>query len=187
MDDEPLHTNPNLAYAVQMVHATCCLAGSASYLADIREDLRDHGIIRAVRDHDTPALFDWLIKTLSFQGISDTVAAGYIAEHGVVRWSEIAEALSRKAIVPEARAGTGGFTTAGTTRGLIRALSRPTSMPAPCPAIRCGTAASTRWRTACFCSCVTLPMPISSAGSTNNWPRSNPHVSGPAARPVERL
>ena len=41
MDDEPLHTNPNLAYAVQMVHATCCLAGSASYLADIREDLRD--------------------------------------------------------------------------------------------------------------------------------------------------
>ena len=56
MDDEPLHTNPNLPYAVQMVHATCRLgAGSASYLADIREDLRNHGIIRAVRDHDTPA------------------------------------------------------------------------------------------------------------------------------------
>jgi hypothetical protein len=48
MDDEPFLTNPDLAYAVQMVHATCCLAGSASYLADIREDLRDHGIIRAV-------------------------------------------------------------------------------------------------------------------------------------------
>jgi hypothetical protein len=66
MNDKPLLTDPNLAYAVQMVHATCCLAGSASYLADIREDLRDHGIIRAVRDHDTPALFDWLIKTLSY-------------------------------------------------------------------------------------------------------------------------
>ena len=74
--------NPNLAYAVRLVHATCCLAGSPSYLDDIREDLRDHGIIRAVRDHDTPALFDWLIKTLSFQGISDTVASGYIAQHG---------------------------------------------------------------------------------------------------------
>ena len=94
MDDEPLHTNANLAYAVQMVHATCCLAGSASYLADIREDLRAHGIIRAVRDHDTPALFDWLIKTLSFQGISDTVASGYIVQHGSVGWSEIAAALS---------------------------------------------------------------------------------------------
>jgi hypothetical protein len=92
MDEKP--TDPDVAYAVRVVHATCCLAGSASYLADIREDLRAHGIIRAVRDHDTPALFDWLIKTLSFQGISDTVAAGYIAEHGSVRWSEIAKALS---------------------------------------------------------------------------------------------
>jgi hypothetical protein len=47
MDDEPLLTNPNLAYAVQTVHATCCLAGSASYLDDIRADLRDCGISRA--------------------------------------------------------------------------------------------------------------------------------------------
>ena len=30
------HSNPNLAYAVKLVHATCCLAGSASYLDDIR-------------------------------------------------------------------------------------------------------------------------------------------------------
>ena len=94
-------TDPDVAYAVRMVHATCCLAGSASYLADIREDLRDHGITRAVRDHDMPALFDWLIKTLSFQGISDTVAAGYIAEHGSVRWSEIAKALSAKPSCPK--------------------------------------------------------------------------------------
>jgi hypothetical protein len=76
MDDEPSLINPNLAYAVRMVHATCCLAGSTSYLADLRDDLRANGITRAVKNHDTPTLFDWLIKTLSFQGISDTVAAG---------------------------------------------------------------------------------------------------------------
>ena len=45
MDDEP--TNSDLAYAVRIVHAACCLAGSASYLADLREGLRDDGIIRA--------------------------------------------------------------------------------------------------------------------------------------------
>jgi hypothetical protein len=101
MDDGPSLTDPDVAYAVRMVHATCCLAGSASYLADLREDLRDPGIIRAVRDHDTPALFNWLIRTLSYQGISDTVAAEYIAEHGSVRWSEIAKALSAKPIVPK--------------------------------------------------------------------------------------
>ena len=88
------HSNPNLAYAVQLVHATCCLAGSASYLDDIRAELNGRGVIRAVTDHDTPALFDWLIEALSFQGISDSVAAGYMARHGSVRWSEIAAVLS---------------------------------------------------------------------------------------------
>ena len=52
-------------------------------------------IIRAVRDHDTPALFDWLVEALSFQGISDSVAAGYMAQHGSVRWSDIADALAQ--------------------------------------------------------------------------------------------
>jgi hypothetical protein len=101
MDDGLSLTNPNLAYAVRMVHATCCLAGSASYLADLREDLHAHGLIRPVRDHDTPALFDWLIKVLSFQGISDTVAAGYTAQHGSVRWAQIADALSARPSCPK--------------------------------------------------------------------------------------
>ena len=97
------HSNPNLAYAVQLVHATCCLAGSASYLDDIRDDLRGHGIIRAVRDHDTPALFDWLIEALSFQGISDTVAVGYMARHGVGPLVGDRRSVVAKPIVPEAR------------------------------------------------------------------------------------
>ena len=95
MKSKDAHTNVNLAYAVQLVHATCCLAGSASYLDDVRADLRRRSIIRAVREHNTPALFDWLIETLSFQGISDAVASGYMAQHGIVRWSDIAKALSR--------------------------------------------------------------------------------------------
>ena len=101
METKDVHSNVNLAYAVQLVHATCCLAGSASYLDDIRTDLRRHGIVRAIRDHDTPALFDWLIEVLSFQGISDAVASGYIAQHGTVRWSDIADALSRRPSCPK--------------------------------------------------------------------------------------
>jgi hypothetical protein len=94
-------SNPNLAYAVKIAHATCCLAGSASYLDDLRVDLREHGIVRAVEKHDTPALFDWLIEIFSFQGISDAVAAGYMAEHGSVRWADIAEALARSPTCPK--------------------------------------------------------------------------------------
>jgi hypothetical protein len=93
--------NSNLAYAVRFVHATCCLAGPASFLDDIRADLRRRGMVRAVQDHDTPALFDWLIELLSFQGISDAVAAGYIAQHGTARWADIAERLSRQPPCPK--------------------------------------------------------------------------------------
>jgi hypothetical protein len=101
MEDKITHANADLDYAVQLVHATCCLAGSASYLDDVRADLRDRGIIRAVRDHDTPALFDWLVEMLSFQGISDSIASGYIAQHGNVRWADIAERLSQTPSCPK--------------------------------------------------------------------------------------
>ena len=101
MEDETTVTNADLQYAVQLVHATCCLAGSASYLDDLRADLRDCGIIRAIKDHDTPALFDWLVGMLSYQGISDSVAAGYIAQHGNARWADVAEGLSRTPSCPK--------------------------------------------------------------------------------------
>ncbi len=95
------HANPNIGYAVKIVHSICCLAGSPSYIDDIRDDLGNRGIIRAIRRHDTPALFDWLIQDLSFQGISDAVALGYIAEHGSLRWSDIADALSARPSCPK--------------------------------------------------------------------------------------
>jgi hypothetical protein len=101
MEDKTTHTDANLHYAVQLVHATCCLAGSASYLDDIRADLRDCGIICAIKDHDTSTVFDWLVGMLSYQGISDTVAVGYIAEHGNVRWADIAECLLRTPSCPK--------------------------------------------------------------------------------------
>jgi hypothetical protein len=101
VEEENISANPNLAYAVKIVHATCCLAGSPSYLDDVRTDLRSRGVVRAVRDHDTPAVFDWLIETLSLQGISDAVASGYMERHGSVRWSDIAEALSASPSCPK--------------------------------------------------------------------------------------
>jgi hypothetical protein len=64
----------------------------------------------APSDHDAPALFDWLIEALSYQAISDSAASGYMARHGSVRWSDIAEALSR---TPSCRAP---WTAEATTR-----------------------------------------------------------------------
>jgi hypothetical protein len=46
--------------------------------------LAHHGVIAAVQRHDTPAIFDWLIDALSYQGVSDSIAYSYMEQHGRV-------------------------------------------------------------------------------------------------------
>ena len=72
-----------------MVHSVCCLAGSASLIDDIRAELRADGIATAIRRHDTATLFDWLVAALSYQGISNQVAAEYMEQHGSATWADI--------------------------------------------------------------------------------------------------
>jgi hypothetical protein len=81
--------NSGLQHAVEIIQAVCRLAGPASLLDDIRADLKDAGIIHAVRNHDTPVIFDWILSGLSFQGISNAVAAGYMERHGRATWADI--------------------------------------------------------------------------------------------------
>jgi hypothetical protein len=84
----------SLGRAIHLVRDICRLAGSRSFVDDSRVGLARSGVIRAVQRHDTPVLFDWLIEMLSYQGVSDSVAHGYMEQHGRVHWHEIAEALS---------------------------------------------------------------------------------------------
>jgi hypothetical protein len=83
------HKTSAIDHAVRVVHSVCCLAGSASLIADIRADLRAEGIPAAIRRHDTAMLFDWLVAALSYQGISDQVAAEYMERHGSATWADI--------------------------------------------------------------------------------------------------
>ena len=72
-----------------MVHSVCCLAGSASLIDDVRAELRADGIATAIRRHNTATLFDWLVAALSYQGISNLVAAAYMEQHGSATWADI--------------------------------------------------------------------------------------------------
>jgi hypothetical protein len=67
----------------------------------LRDGLQDRGVVQAIKNHDTATLFDWLIEIFSLQGISDAVAFDYIAEHGSVRWSEVAHDLSQAPSCPK--------------------------------------------------------------------------------------
>ena len=69
------------------------MAGSLTFLQDIRQDLRRAGIQDAIVRRDTPMIFNWLLTTFSYQGISDRVARSYIRQYGNATWTQIATAL----------------------------------------------------------------------------------------------
>src|SRR3954470_8881340 len=83
----------NFAGAVRLVHLVCLVAGARSIVEDSRVGLAKHGVVAAVRRHDTPVIFDWLIDALSYQGVSDSIAHGYMEQHGRVRWHDIAQGV----------------------------------------------------------------------------------------------
>ena len=99
----PLRSSPRgaLDHAVRVVHGVCCLAGSASLIDDLRAELQSEGIPSAIRRHDTAILFDWLVAALSYQGISDRVASGYMERHGRARWRDIEAKLGHGTTCPK--------------------------------------------------------------------------------------
>ncbi len=84
------------ARAESLIRTVCAVAGSMSFLDEIDDEARHAGLDRAVALADTPPIFDWLVTTFSFQGISDRVARDYINKHGTASWSAI-EASERNA------------------------------------------------------------------------------------------
>lgn len=79
--------------ATELIHHLCKLAGLPSFLDDIRAQNSDSGISAAISRHDTATIFDWLMTSFSYQGISDQVARNYLAEHGNTSWANIERSL----------------------------------------------------------------------------------------------
>jgi hypothetical protein len=87
-------TASGMKYARSIVRQVCAIAGQPDWVDDLRDAAERHGLVAAVANRDTSVIFDWLMWELSFQGISDAVAAGYIGQYGNVTWAEIADALA---------------------------------------------------------------------------------------------
>ena len=89
----PMRSNwftPHAAWRARLPTSTICVPSCVNEALSVPSE-----------QHDTPALFDWLIETLSFQGISNAIASNYMAQHGTIRWSEIADALSQAPSCPK--------------------------------------------------------------------------------------
>jgi hypothetical protein len=75
-------------HAVRLIHAVCGLAGSPTLIDEIRAELRADKVRAAIRNRDTGPVFDWLMAAVSYQGISDQVAYGYMEKHGRATWRQ---------------------------------------------------------------------------------------------------
>jgi hypothetical protein len=64
-----------------------------SFLDDIDAEAREAGLIAAVYHGRTQPIFDWLLTTFSYQGISDEVARGYMDRHGTATWAGLDASL----------------------------------------------------------------------------------------------
>ena len=60
-----------MRHARSLVRRVCDIAGQVTWIDDLRYDAIDGGLVAAVAAHDTAAIFDWLMRMLSYQGISD--------------------------------------------------------------------------------------------------------------------
>jgi hypothetical protein len=92
---------PSFRRTVRLVRCICQVAGTRSIVDDCRVSLARQGVIAAVRRHDTPVIFDWLFDAVSYQGVSDSIAWGYMERHGRVRWDDIANSLAGQPSCPK--------------------------------------------------------------------------------------
>src|SRR4051794_10654528 len=104
MDSDPAQSTMkqlDRGRTIQLINRICDVAGAPSLIDEARVRLARHGVIAAVRRHDTPVIFNWLIEVLSYQGVSDSIAFSYMEQHGRVRWRDIAAALAQTPSCPK--------------------------------------------------------------------------------------
>ena len=83
------------AGAARLILDLLSLEDSRRLLANADRRIFAAGLKPILRDRDTPSLYGWLMEVFSFQGISDAIAADYLARHGNAEWKEIDRRLRR--------------------------------------------------------------------------------------------
>ncbi|WP_407530377.1 hypothetical protein [Methylobacterium oryzisoli] len=94
-------TQRAIAFAESLILQVCRAAPDPAYLKRLRTQFARQGIRAAVAQHDTPALFNWLVEVASYQGISDAIAWTFMEEHGRVTWADLHAAFARDPACPK--------------------------------------------------------------------------------------
>lgn len=87
-----------LSYAVKLVRQVCYLAADSTFSDGAASNRR---VRQALKEHDTPWLYDWLMGAFSLQGISDAAAWGFIEANGNATWTTLAGSLATTPCCPK--------------------------------------------------------------------------------------
>ena len=88
-------------FATNTIRRTFLRSASSQFLDDHRSEHRKSGISAAIRARDSSRLFQWMVETLSFQGISNRVAAGFMEKHGKIGWQDVQLVVGPDAACPK--------------------------------------------------------------------------------------
>jgi hypothetical protein len=72
----------NFETATSIIRTVCEVAGDKDLIKRAAAALAKAGVTRAIKRHDDHVIFGWLVEAVSYQGVSDAAAAGYMHRHG---------------------------------------------------------------------------------------------------------
>jgi hypothetical protein len=78
--------NDDKAYAINILETVTWLAGQPDYLDGLREGGKSLDLFGSTGRRRSAKVFEWLMASLSYQGISDSVARSYMAAHETPAW-----------------------------------------------------------------------------------------------------
>ena len=83
----------DLDYATDLIGAICVIAGAAGYLDGLAARFRPWRLRALQVQKASAVIYDWLARSMSYQGISDEVARNYMDDHGAPTWADIEASL----------------------------------------------------------------------------------------------
>ncbi len=89
-----------LDWALELIQP-CLLLAPQDFLKKTLETARRRGVDRAVQQHDSGPVFDYLLELFQYQGISDAAAHAFIEKHGSGSWHSIEDSLKAGADCPQ--------------------------------------------------------------------------------------
>jgi hypothetical protein len=97
----PAKNDAALTHARSLILRVCHLAGTEAFIDEAGLGADGKDLRKAIRSRNTPALFDHLVASLSYQGISDEVAKNFMDRHGLASWHVIESELRRRPSCPK--------------------------------------------------------------------------------------